>query len=197
MGMGTKKLTLAALVAVACTSAAPAGFIIEDAAVGGGSWSQEIILFDAGGIDFVYFEIVVNDLGSGPFTSTPILSFDDPTNSGAPIAGWETTFESTEAVAGAGPATTLMGVVLHFAGSITAPIELRGVAFRGGEFLFSATFNWDGLTSSGFHLMYLSEFDVWNPDQTSLPGNMIPLPAPLWLGSFGLLAVIVLRRRLL
>ena len=195
--IGMKKFSLAALVAAACTSAAPAGFMIEDAAVGGGSWSQRSVLFDAGGIDFVYFEIVVNDMGSGPFTSTPILSFGDPTNSGAPIAGWETTFESTEAVAGAGPAATLMGVVLHFDGTLTAPIELRGIAFLGTERLFSATFIWDGLTSSGFHLMYLSEFDVWNPDQTSLPGTMIPLPAPLWLGSFGLLAVIVLRRRLL
>ena len=195
--MGTKKLTLAALVAVACTAAAPAGFIIEDDAVAGNSWSQEIILFDAGGIDFVYFEIVGKDMGAGPFSPTSILSFSDPADPGMSIDGWNTTFESAQIVAGAGPATTLMGVVLHFAGSILAPIELRGVAFRGGEFLFSATFNWDGLTSSGFHLMYLSEFDVWNPDQTSLPGTMIPLPAPLWLGSFGLLAVIVLRRRLL
>ncbi len=194
--METKKLTLAALVAVACTSAAHAGFIIEDDAVAGSSWSQEIVLFDAGGIDFVYFEIAVDDSESGPFSSTPILNFGDPTNSGDPITGWETTYESTHAVAGAGPATSLMSVVLHFSGSILAPIELRGVAFRGGEFLFSATFNWDGLTSSGFHLMYQSEPDAWTPAQTSLPGNMIPLPASVWLGSFGLLGVVVLRRRL-
>ncbi|MCH7799846.1 MAG: hypothetical protein IID28_15600 [Planctomycetes bacterium] len=192
-----KKFSLAALVAAACTSAAPAGFMIEDAAVGGGSWSQRIVLFDAGGIDFVYFEILSDAMGSGPFGSPAIGSFGDPIAGDAALPGWGILAQSSQAVAGAGPATTLMGVVLHFAGSITAPIELRGVAFRGGEFLFSATFNWDGLTSSGFHLMYLSEFDVWNPDQTSLPGNMIPLPAPVWLGSFGLLAVIVLRRRLL
>jgi hypothetical protein len=90
-----------------------------------------------------------------------------------------------------------MGVVLHFAGSIIAPIELRGVAFRGGEFLFSATFNWDGLGSSGFVQMYTTEIDVWDPEQTSLPaGNPIPLPAPVWLGTVGLLAVIAMRRRL-
>ena len=196
MGMGTKKLTLAALVAVACTSAAPAGFIIEDAAVGGGSWSQEIILFDDGGIDFVYFEIVTDTSGSGPFTATPILNFGDPTNSDLPITDWETTFESATAVAGAGPATTLMGVVLHFDGTLTGPIELRGIAFLGTERLFSATFIWDGLTSSGFHLMHMLDTD-WDPGYTSLPGTVVPLPAPVWLGSFGLLAVIALRRRLL
>ena len=197
MGMGTKKLSLAVLVAVACTSAAPAGFIIEDDAVAGSSWSQRIVVYDAGGIDFIYFEIVQDNFGSGPFSSSPIANFGDPTSLDAPIAGWGTTFESTEAVAGAGPDTTLMAVVLEFAGSMAAPIEFRGVAFRDGELLFSATFNWDGLGSSGFPQMYLTEIDVWDPDQSSLPaGNPIPLPAPVWLGTVGLLAVIALRRRL-
>ncbi len=196
--MGTKKLSLAVLVAVACTSAAPAGFIIEDDAVDGSSWSQRIVVYDAGGIDFIYFEIVQDTQGSGPF-STPgaITNFGDPTAGDASIQDWGIAYESSQAVAGAGPDTSLMSVVFEFAGSMTAPIQFQGVAFRDGQLLFSATFNWDGLGSSGFPQMYLTQIDVWQPDQTSLPGgNPIPLPAPVWLGSFGLLAVLVLRRRL-
>jgi len=196
--MGIKKFSLAVLVAVACTSAAPAGFIIEDDAVAGNSWSQRIVFYDAGGIDFIYFEIIDDTHKSGPFNFPGVITnFGDPTAGDDPIADWGTTFESTAAVTGAGPATTLLAVVLDFAGSITAPIEFRGVAFRGGELLFSATFNWDGLGSSGFGQMYLTAIDVWDPDQTSLPaGNMMPLPAPVWLGTVGLFAVIAMRRKL-
>ena len=197
MVMGTKKLTFAALVVAACTSAAPAGFMIEDAAVGGGSWSQRIVLFDAGGIDFVYFEILSDAMGSGPFGSPAIGSFGDPIAGDAALPGWGILAQSSQAVAGAGSDTTLMSVVLQFTGDITQPIVFQGVAFQDGVVQFSATFNWDGLTSSGFHLLHLSNDDVWQPDQTALLANLVPLPAPLWLGSFGLLAVIVLRRRLL
>ncbi len=196
MVVGTKKLTFAALVAAACTSAAPAGFMIENDAVGGGSWSQRIVLFDAGGIDFVYFEIL-SDTMSGPFGSPAILSFGDPIAGDDALTDWGILAQSSQAVAGAGPDTTLMSVVLEFTGDITQPIVFQGVAFQDGVVQFSATFNWDGLTSSGFHLLYLSNEDVWQPDQTALLANLVPLPAPLWLGSFGLLAVIVLRRRLL
>ena len=90
-----------------------------------------------------------------------------------------------------------MAVVLEFAGSMAQPIQFQGVAFRDGELLFSATFNWDGLGEFGFPQMYLTQYNEWAPEQTSLPGGIpVPLPAPVWLGSFGLLAVIVLRRRL-
>ena len=91
-----------------------------------------------------------------------------------------------------------MSVTLHFAGDMSEPIRFRGVAFRDGAVLFTATLNWDGLGDFGLPQMYLSNLNVWQPEQTSLPGgSMVPLPAPLWLGSFGLLAVIALRRRLL
>ena len=155
-------------------------------------------MFDAGGIDFVYFEILSDTMGSGPFGSPAILSFGDPIAGDAALPDWGILAQSSQAVAaGTKSDTTLMSVVLEFTGDITQPIVFQGVAFQDGVVQFSATFNWDGLTSSGFHLLYLSNEDVWQPDQTALLANLVPLPAPVWLGSFGLLAVIVLRRRLL
>ena len=196
MGMGTKNFSLAVLVAAACASSAHGGFIIEDDPVLGDSWSQRIVFFDAGGIDFIYFEIVNDTSGSGPFSSPAILSFGDPTAGDAALTDWGIAAQTSDAVAGTGPSTNLMAVVLEFAGDMSAPIEFRAIAFRGDEFLFSATFNWDGLGGFGFPQMYLTDIDVWQPDQTMLLGNLIPLPAPVWLGSFGLLAVIALRRGL-
>ena len=174
------------------TSVASASFIIEDEPVPGSSYTQRIIA--PGLIDYIAFVIDV-DGGGGPFEAPFLSVFGDPSNNDAPIAGWTTAYDSDAfAVAGAGPSAGPIAVVLHFAGDIGLPVSFHGIAYRDGVRQYSADFVWD---PSGFgSFMSVINKDQYDPDPGSLPSQFIPLPAPIWLGSLGLMAVLVIRRRL-
>ena len=213
-GLGLKAF-VAAIFAASLTPATWAGFIIEDLPQPGGSWSQRIVL--DGSFDAIAFEIVSGAAGPGQmpgnadlmfgfaqdnsarsFAAPGISDFTNPSAGGVAIGGWNAEIASPSLVVAFGLDTSSMAVTLHFAGDVDQPVTFRGVAFQDGEFQFSATFVWDGAAGSGIGSGFINIIDVdgWQPEPGSLGMVLIPLPAPVWLGSIGLLAVIVLRRKL-
>ena len=92
-----------------------------------------------------------------------------------------------------GPASTIaLAFDIHLSGSVSGPVTFQGVAFLNGVMQFSAEFVWTGTGT-----FFITNEDMWNPDPGSLPGLIVPLPAAVWMGSLGLLGVMVIRRKLL
>ena len=196
------RVFLGAVAALATTSVASGIFIIQDPPTEGNSWTQHIVA--AGPFDYIAFELLT-DSGGGPFQAPWISGFVDHTeswpNPPSPIDSWEavTLPETTDGtfVAATGPAedSTLIGFDLHFNGNLDEGVTFQGVAFNDGQFSFSAAFTW-----TGFGFMNIGDRNNWQPDPGDMHGmpiTPIPLPAPVWLGSLGLLAVIAFRRKIL
>jgi hypothetical protein len=207
------KTFVAAVFAASVTSLASAGFIIEDPPEAGNSWSQRIVL--EGSFDAIAFEIISRPTASPfgspgnmqfgfghdnspSFAEPGITGFIDPSGGGSPLGGWNAEFLSPTLVVASGFDASSMEVTLHFEGEVDQPVSFRGVAFQDGEFQFSADFVWDGGDGSGMGLGMIDivNIDGWQPTPGSVGmAVMIPLPASVWLGSLGLVAVIILRRR--
>ncbi len=138
-----------------------------------------------------------HDNGAPSFAAPGISDFTNPSAGGVALAGWNVEIQSPSLLVAFGPDASSMAVTLHFAGDIDQPLTFRGVAFQDGEFQFSATFVWDGEGVFGMGNGFINIIDVdgWQPEPGSLGMVLIPLPAPVWLGSIGLLVVIVLRRK--
>jgi hypothetical protein len=204
------KAFVAAVLAASLAPATWAGFIIEDSPEAGSSWSQRIVL--NGSFDAIAFEIVSHHAVGSPFeppgnpqvgfanynnnpgfAEAGIAGFADPSAGGVAIAGWNSELLSPNLAIATGLDMSSMSITLHFAGEIDQPVTFRGVAFQDGEFQFSAEFVWDGvsLSDTGLGLIDIVDIDGWQPDPGSVGmAVLIPLPAPVWLGSLGLLAVI-------
>ncbi|MHC4768413.1 MAG: hypothetical protein ACYTEI_06860 [Planctomycetota bacterium] len=208
------KAFVAAILAASLAPATWAGFIIEDSPEAGSSWSQRIVL--NGSFDAIAFEIVSHQAVGSPFAppgnfqvgpathnnhgfaEAGITDFMDPNAGGVALAGWNAELLSPNLAVATGLDTSSMAITLHFAGEIDQPVTFRGVAFQDGEFQFSAEFVWDGVSLSNMDLglIDIQNIDGWQPDPGSVGmAVLIPLPAPVWLGSLGLLAVIILRRK--
>ena len=187
------KALVAAIFAAGLTSAASAGFIIEDPPEQGSSWTQQIIL--SGSFDMIAFELV-SDGGAGPFGAPGITDFIDPSAGGTPIPGWGVGYGSPSLLIVTGADSSSMEFTLHFDGDRNQAVTFRGVAFQDGEFQFSADFVWNGVGFGFDDLIDVRNINGWQPEAGTMMTYLIPLPAPIWLGSLGLLAVIALRRRL-
>ena len=173
------KLFVGGLVVVAITSVASAGFVIEDPPTPGNSWTQHIVAF--GPFDFIRFEFLEGT--GGPFEPPGLSGFVDHSAGFPPpiVATWATVVATPTFVAATGPAvdSTQLGFDIHFAGNVAEPVRFLGEAFLGGVSQFSAEFVWSG---SGF-------MNVANV-------VAIPLPAAFWMGSLGILAVILFRQKI-
>ncbi len=198
------RLLTTGLVVGIMSSVASAGFIIDgnpvasrpgrsaghdtnDSAPGYG-WTQRIMMM--GTFDYIAFEIVSN-LGGGPFDAPALSSFTDP-GSEAPMPAWNAVFDDMNMIHATGPAVTVaLAFDIHLDGRVSEPVTFQGVAFLNGVFQFSADFVWTGAGT-----LSITNEDMWNPDPASLPGMVVPLPAAVWLGSLGLLGVVVIRRKL-
>ena len=196
------RLFLGAVAALATTSVASGIFIVQDPPNEGNSWTQHIVA--AGPFDYIAFEILT-DSGGGLFKGPWISGFVDHTASWpdppGPVYTWDavTLPETTDgyfvAATGEAAESALLGFDLHFDGNLNLGVTFQGVAFNEGEIAFSAEFTWTGI---GF--MNIGNRNGWQPDPGGMPGmpvTPIPLPAPVWLGSLGLLAVIAIRRKIL
>ncbi len=178
------KLFVGGLVVAVMTSVASAGFVIEDPPTAGASWTQHIVAF--GPFDYLGFEFLEGT--GGPFLTPGISGFVDHSSAGFPppnVPTWatvvDTNFDATRFVAMTGPAgdSTQLGFDIHFAGDIAEPVRFQGEAFLAGVFQFGAEFVWSG---SGF--MNVQSVVA------------IPLPAAVWMGSLGILAVILFRQKI-
>ncbi len=185
------KLFVGGLVVAVVTSVASAGFVIEVPPTDGGSWTQHIVA--AGPFDYIGFEFLEGT--GGPFQSTGLSGFVDHSAGFPPpiVSTWATVFATPTFVAATGPAvdSTQLGFDIHFEGDLTQPVRFQGVAFLGGVFQFSAEFVW-----SGFFVMNIQNIDVWQPDPSKLPASVVPLPAAVWMGSLGILAVLLIRQKI-
>ena len=136
---------------------------------------------------------IVTDNGGGPFEAPALSNFTNPGNGETPAADWNAVFDDANMIHAAGPASTVaLAFDIHLSGSVSGPVTFQGVAFLNGVMQFSATFVW-----TGDGTFSITDENMWNPDPGSLPGLMVPLPAAVWMGSLGLLGVMVIRRKLL
>ncbi len=175
------KLIVGGLVVAVMTSVASAGFVIEDPPTAGTSWTQHIVAF--GPFDYITFDFLEGT--GGPFEPPGLSGFVDHSAGFPPpiVSTWVTVGIGTPTfVAATGPAvdSTQLGFDIHFAGDIAEPVRFLGEAFLGGVSQFSAEFVWSG---SGF--MNVQSAVV-----------AIPLPAAVWMGSLGFLAVILFRQKI-
>ena len=199
------RLLTTGLVLGAMSSAASAGFIIDgdpvlnsprrsagfnsNDAAPGSSWTQRIMAM--GSFDYIAFELLT-DNGGGPFEGPALSNFTNPANGDAPAAGWNAVFNDANMVYASGPASTVaLAFDIHLDGSVSEPVTFQGVAFLNGVMQFSAEFVWTGTGT-----IFITNEDMWNPDPGSLHGLIVPLPAAVWMGSLGLLGVMMIRRKL-
>ena len=174
---------------VSSSSRSSSGFNTSDTAPGY-TWTQRIMVM--GNFDYIAFEIVT-DNGGGPFEAPALSNFTNPANSDAPAADWNAVFDDANMIHATGPASTVaLAFDIHLSGSVSGPVTFQGVAFLNGVMQFSAEFVWTGTGT-----FFITNEDMWNPDPGSLPGLIVPLPAAVWMGSLGLLGVMVIRRKLL
>ncbi len=173
------KLFVGGLVVAVMTSVASAGFVVEDPPTAGNSWTQHIVAF--GPFDFIRFEFLEGT--GGPFELPGLSGFVDHSAGFPPpiVATWATVFDTPTLMFATGPAvdSNKLGFDIHFAGNVAEPVRFRGDAYLGGVSQFSAVFDWSG---SGF--MKVANVVA------------IPLPAAVWMGSLGILAVILFRQKI-
>lgn len=185
------KLFVGGLVVAVMTSVASAGFVIQDLPVGGGSWTQHIVA--AGPFDYLGFEFLEGT--GGPFQPPGITDFVDHSAGFPPpsVSTWATFYSTPTFVAATGPAGdfTQLGFDIHFEGDLAQPVRFQAVAFLDDVFQFSAEFVWSGL-----FVMNIQNIDVWQPDPSKLPASVVPLPAAVWMGSLGILAVLLFRQKI-
>ena len=137
------------------------------------------------------FEIVT-EIGGSAFEAPVLSNFTNPANGNAPMSAWNAVFDDMNMIHATGPAVTVaLAFDIHLDGSVSEPVTFQGVAFLKGVFQFSADFVWTGAGT-----LSITNEDMWNPDPGSFPGMVVPLPAAIWLGSLGLLGVVVIRRKL-
>lgn len=151
----------------------------SDGPQAGGSWTQHIVA--VGPFDYLGFEFLEGT--GGPFQTPELSGFVDHFAGFPPpiVSTWATVVATPTFVAATGPAvnSTQLGFDIHFAGGFAEPVRFLGEAFLGGVSQFSAEFVWSG---SGF----------MNVESVTA----IPLPAAVWMGSLGILAVILFRQKI-
>ena len=189
------KAVLGALGLLLTTSVASGGFIFVDPPSEGNSWTLHGQA--SGSFDYIVFMFVSGESGSGPFAGPGISGFDDHSTGDPPpeVTTWSTVYSDSTFVVARGPESDSdgLGFDIHLEG-VFGSVTFQGAAFLNGEYVFSTTVVTDG---GGFPNAGLPD---WIPLPGDLPVNPmtpLPLPAPVWLGSLGLLAVIAFRRKIL